>query len=294
MKEVIDSIEAFHLKEDDGGVISPERTQIKDGNNTGLLMPSFHGDYYSVKLVGSAPNNKRLPTIQGIMSLYDRQTMNPLLACDAIPITNLRTGALGGLAMKYLISKATSTLGIIGTGAQGWSHLEAAIAVRPIKSVIVYNRTESRGKDFIEKAQKYYPDITFSQQPIVELIKNSEVVVTATTSKTPILPKLDHSYWKGKLLVAVGSFRPDMQEISDDVLQKAANTYVDTDKAWGESGDMIQAKQHGHAPNSSLTLKHIINHPPEIKNELTIFKSVGDSVFDLITTKTLYEKIKQT
>ncbi|MFD1037521.1 hypothetical protein ACFQ3N_03660 [Virgibacillus byunsanensis] len=115
MQEVIDSIEDYYMQNEDTNKISPDRMHIDDGGNTALLMPAFYGDYYATKLIGVAPNNNKLakPTIHGLMVLYDRKTLEPLMTCDAMPITALRTGALGGLGMKYISDQNASSVGIV-------------------------------------------------------------------------------------------------------------------------------------------------------------------------------------
>ncbi|PTL37970.1 ornithine cyclodeaminase family protein [Alkalicoccus saliphilus] len=297
MEKTIQSIEAFYLDKDDGNIRSPDRMHIEDGDNTNLLMPSYYKNYYATKLVGVAPGNSKLnkPTIHGIMALYDRSTMEPLLLCDAMPITSMRTGALGGLGMKYLAYKKAVHLGIVGTGTQGWSHLQSALAVRNIEKVYVFNRTKAKAEDFIQKAASAFPHVHIEAVSVEELVQQSDIIVTATTSKTPVLPEWDKDLWKGKLIVGVGSFRPDMQEIPDSILKNADEIHVDADGAFRESGDMLKAQELGREKSFSYTLKDLItkNYFPEQPNDkLIIFKSVGDAIFDLVTVRALYENRK--
>ncbi|MFC7063832.1 ornithine cyclodeaminase family protein [Halobacillus seohaensis] len=296
MEETIQAIESFYLDATEGNELTPDRMHIEDGDNTSLLMPSYYGDYYATKLVGVAPHNTNIgkPTIHGLMVLYDRQTMEPLTMCDAVPITALRTGALGGLGMKYLAKENASSLGIIGTGTQGWSHLQSALAVRSIDTVNVYNRSQDKLAKFIEAARKEFPEIVIQQASLEDVVHQSDIIVTTTTSKTPVLPKLKAADWKGKLIVGVGSFRPSMQEIPDSILEQADETYVDTPSAFRESGDMIRAKELGVDPRQTLSLKEMIerqHRPASPENQVIIFKSVGAAIFDLVTAKALYEKL---
>jgi len=295
MKETMDSIETFYLEKEED-YISPDRMHIEDGDNTALLMPAFYGDYYATKLVGVAPNNSRLgkDTIHGLMVLYDRNTMVPLFMCDAMAITSLRTGALGGLGMKYLSREDAETLGIIGTGTQGWSHLQSALAARDIKHVHIFNRTEEKAYQFKSNAEKEFPEVRFTVSSINELVKHSDIVVTTTTSTTPVLPELKASDWKGKLVVGVGSFRPSMQEISDQVLSEADNVYVDKESALRESGDMIRAKELRTDTEAAWDLEKIItnnHHPEDLENKTIVYKSVGAAIFDLVVVQSIYEQL---
>ncbi|WP_347861146.1 NAD(P)-binding domain-containing protein [Salimicrobium sp. PL1-032A] len=294
MKETMETIEEFYRKKK-GEYISPDRMHIEDGENTALLMPAFYGDYYAVKLVGVAPGNTEVKkaTIHGTMILHDRQTMQPLFLCDAMAVTALRTGALGGLGMKYLAGKEARSLGIIGTGTQGWSHLQSAVVARDIKEVHIFNRTKDKARSFIEKAKEAFPDIRFHMTEVDELVRESDIIITTTTSVTPVLPELPSEVWKGKQIVAVGSFRPAMQEIPDQVLKEADYIYVDAESALRESGDMLRAKELRTDLDGSWNLEKIIterHEPEDVENKLTIFKSVGASIFDLVTVEAIYNK----
>ncbi|MGI8314293.1 ornithine cyclodeaminase family protein [Halobacillus mangrovi] len=295
MKETMASIENFFLsKEED--YVSPDRMHIEDGDNTALLMPAFYEDYYATKLVGVAPENSNIgkDAIHGLMILYDRKTMEPLFICDAIAITSLRTGALGGLGMKYLARPDAETVGIIGTGTQGWSHLESALVARNIKNVHIYNRTEEKAIHFKSKAEKAFPDVTFTVSSITDLVRQSDIIVTTTTSTTPVLPELNESEWKGKQVVGIGSFRPTMQEMSDQVLNTADEVYVDAASAFRESGDMIRAKELRSDLEDSWDLEKIIqnNHQPQnLQDKTIVYKSVGAAIFDLVVVQSIYEKL---
>lgn len=293
MKETMEAIERF-LKEKDADYLAPDRMHVEDGDNTALLMPAFYGDYYAAKLVGVAPDNTSLGknTIHGLMLLHNRNTMEPLFLCDAIAITSLRTGALGGLGIQYLAKEDADTLGIIGTGTQGWSHLQSALVARDIKHVHIFNRTEEKAKHFKSRAEKEFPDVTFHISSVEQLVEASDIVVTTTTSATPVLPELPVSAWKGKLVVGIGSFRPGMQEISDQVLREADEIYLDAPSALRESGDMIRAKELRTDVEEVWDLEKIVAenyHPADTQEKTTIFKSVGASIFDLVTVQAVYE-----
>ncbi|MCA0984262.1 NAD(P)-binding domain-containing protein [Halobacillus yeomjeoni] len=298
MKEAMESIESFYFRSE-REYISPDRMHIEDGDNTALLMPAFCGDYYATKLVGVAPNNTSIKkdTIHGLMVLNDRNTMEPLYMCDAIAITSLRTGALGGLGMKYLAKKDADTLGIIGTGTQGWSHLQSALVARDIKNVHIFNRTLEKAHQFKSKAEAQFPDVTFKVSSVEDLVKESDIIVTTTTSSTPVLPQLNSEDWKGKLIVGVGSFRPSMQEFSDQVLSEADEVYVDAKSALFESGDMIRGKDLRSDLDDSWDLERIIteeHHPKDPEDKTILYKSVGAAIFDLVVVQSIYENYYQT
>jgi ornithine cyclodeaminase/alanine dehydrogenase-like protein (mu-crystallin family) len=291
-QSLIQEIEKFHLNRPEVHV--SERIHIDDGDNTILIMPALDPDYYTIKLVGVAPHNKALekPSIHGTVILHNRKTLEPLAFFDGKAVTAIRTGAIGGLSIKYLANESASSIGIVGTGIQGWSHLEAALAVRDIKKVFLYNRSSKKLDHFKQRIQVTYPDLEVVSSSIENLVKASDIIVTTTTSSTPVLPELDSKHWQGKHIVAVGSFKPTMQELPNTILRNTTSIYVDTLTALIESGDMIKAKELQGDDVHFYTLLDMIQNEPK-PSSFTVFKSVGMSLFDLITAKYIYEQSQQ-
>lgn len=272
----------------------PNRMHISDGDNTALLMPVFDQDYYAIKLVGVAPHNSLLnkSSIHGTVLLHDRKTFEPIAMFDGQSVTALRTGAIGGLGIRYLAKRRAETIGIVGTGVQGWSHLKAAIAVRPIKQVFLFNRNIEKAEAFANKIREVYPMIEVYCSNIEDLVRHSEIIVTATTSTSPVLPDLASSMWEGKLIVAVGSFKPNMQELPRSLLEATSTFFIDTINAINESGDIIRAKEiHGNSFQYQ-SIDQIVQMNPDI-GRIGIFKTVGSALFDLLTVRAVYEAFYQ-
>lgn len=292
-KSLIHSIERFYQERPI--VHIPERLHLDDEENTVLIMPAFDPDYYAIKLVGVAPRNHELdkPSIHGTVLLHNRKTLEPLAFFDGQAVTAIRTGAIGGLSMKYLAKQSAESIGIVGTGVQGWSHLEAAIAVRDIKRVFLYNRSLEKLNSFKKQVQTEFPHLDVITTNCEDLIKASDIIVTTTTSNKPVLPDLPPIEWDGKHIVAVGSFKPSMQELPNTLLQHTNPIYVDTNTALTESGDIIKAKELQGENFLSYTLEDIVQQHVK-PAPYTVFKSVGMSLFDLITVKLIYEEYFQT
>lgn len=296
MKDVIDAIDAYYLDDSDKREFIPDRLFITDDDNTALLMPSFYEDYYGAKVIGIAPGNIEInePTLRGIFYLNQRSTMKPLGIFDARTITALRTGAISGLSMKYLAKKSANKVGIIGAGDQAWSHLQAACAVRPIEEVYVTSRSPERRDEFIQKVKKTFEDVSVQVVPIEELVEKSDIICATTTSKDPVIPENINVDLTGKHIAACGAFKSFMQEIPDSIIKRADRIFVDTYKTFAESGDMIKAKQFGKDENQVPELKELVRLGPDAykENELTMFKSCGASIYDIVTAKLIYERVK--
>lgn len=293
-KDIIDTIEEYYLTDGDSRSLVPERLFINDEDNSALLMPSFYEDYYGAKLIGIAPGNAEIgeATLRGVFLLNDRKTMKPLVIMDGRTLTAMRTGAVSGLGMKYLASESTDTIGIIGTGDQGWSHLEAACAVRDVKKVLVYNRSKERLDQFMIKARKHFPAIQFEVSDPSSILKESQIIITTTTSVEPVIDYDGQVNLTKKHFAGSGAFKSFMQEIPDSIIKEADHIYVDTHAAFSECGEMINARKMGYNEDSVPELKTLVQRGKneEVKEKVTIFKSVGVSIFDILTAKLVYER----
>lgn len=294
VKDIIDAIEDYYLTDGETRSLVPERLFINDNDNSALLMPSFYENYYGAKLIGIAPGNVTInqPTLRGIFLLNERATQKPLVIMDARTISAMRTGAISGVAMKYLASEETDTVGVIGTGDQGWSHLQAACAVRTVKKVLVYNRSKERLDSFMEIAIEAFPNIQFEKANPATILKEAQIIITTTTSTDPVIPYDEQIDLTGKHFAGSGAFKSFMQEIPNEIIEKADHLFVDTHAAFSECGEMIYAKKLGRDEKSVLNLKTLVENGENdvLKEQVTVFKSVGMSIFDIITAKLIYEK----
>ncbi|NYF25633.1 ornithine cyclodeaminase family protein [Sporosarcina sp. JAI121] len=294
MKDIIDTIEDYYLNDGEKKSLVPERLFINDDDNSALLMPSFYEDYYGAKLIGIAPGNATIgeATLRGIFLLNDRKTMKPLAIMDARTITAMRTGAVSGLGMKYLAANDTETIGVIGTGDQGWSHLQAACAVRSVMRVLVYNRSKERLDNFMEKAKGEFPTIRFEISDPEIIVKEAQIIITTTTSKSPVVPYDGQIELTGKHFAGSGAFKSFMQEIPDSIIKEADHIFADTHAAFSECGEMINARKFGHSEETIPELKTLVQRGEneEMKQKITVFKSVGISIFDILTAKLIYER----
>lgn len=295
VKDIIHAIEDYYLNDGDKRSLVPERLFINDDENSALLMPSFYENYYGAKLIGIAPGNAEIgeATLRGIFLLNERKTMKPLAIMDARTISAMRTGAISGVGMKYLALDNTDTIGVIGTGDQGWSHLQAACAVRPIQKVLVYNRGEERLLHFMKKAKQEFPSIQFKVSDPQTIVEEAQLIITTTTSTDPVIPYDRNVDLTGKHFAGSGAFKSYMQEIPDSIIKEAEHLYVDTHAAFSECGEMINARKFGHSEETIPELKSLVQNGEnkEVKKKVTVFKSVGVSIFDILTAKLIYERM---
>jgi len=286
--------------------VTPIRTsiQVTKGNGTALFMPSVveATDSLGVKFVSVFPDNKLLgkETIYGVMLLADVMTGEPLAMLEASYLTVLRTGAVAGLATKFLSQEKAKVLTIIGTGAQARGVIKAIQAVRPIEHVHLFNRNEHKAHEFAKEIMEQ----SVSNGPKVQVfttsdqaIEGAHIVVTATTASTPVFSA--QSVGAGVHINAIGSFRPAMQELPTAIMTKAAKIVVEAkEAALEETGDLIIPIEQGVITNDHIhaELGEIVKGDKagrESDAEITVFKSVGLAAMDVVIAKALYDRALQ-
>lgn len=279
--------------------ITPIRSSLpfNNGKNTALIMPSIAEELGSVgvKVVAVAPNNKEFgkKTITGVVMLSDFQTGEPIALMEGSYLTMMRTGALSGVATKYLSRQDAKKLCIIGTGEQAKGLLEAVLNVRDIEEIFLYNRTEQRAQEFAEYIRERFDKCIQVFSDSNEAVRNADIIVTTTNSTTPVYSEL---LKPGAHVNAVGSFKPSMQELPSHTVSSAHKVVVESSEAaLEETGDFqVPIKEGVFQPDDIYgELGQIVSgelRGRESNEEITLFKSVGLAVVDIVVAKYFYEK----
>ena len=277
----------------------PDRVHISDRENMLLLMPCFSGSYFATKLVSIFPDavKQALPVINGVVVLCDNVSGRPLAILDGAAVTARRTGAVGGLAVARLTPPSIETAGILGAGVQGLSQTRFLLLNRPIQQLYVYDINPAAAGDMARQVGEEFPGlrVTITENP-ERLVESSQVIIAATTTRTPLF-SLPVKTVQGKTFISIGSYRPDMREFPDAVIEAADGVFVDTLFAMEESGDLAIPLKSGVLvpsrvqPFSSLLGKASasISGSEKIDGKTLFFKSVGMALFDLVVASDIYE-----
>jgi alanine dehydrogenase len=264
-----------------GKVVQPMRVMMPVGDHGGFLglMPAY-GGALGAKLVTFYPSNQGVPTHHALILLFRPETGEPLVTMDGRLITEMRTAAVSAVATKLLARPDASVLAIIGSGVQARSHLEAMRLVRAFREIRVWSPRNAR-----VFARQFGVHAAGSA---AEAVRGADVVVVATTSQVPVL----HGEWlsPGTHINAVGAPRPTWREL-DDAILRTARIYVESrEAATRESGDIIAAgrvdAEIGEVVTGAMRGR-------ESAGELTLFKSVGVAVEDVVTADLVYRKARQ-
>ena len=281
MEEVIAAMDQALAAFSTGKVVQPVRIMLPVADHQGFLglMPAYTGQALGAKLVGFYPQNQGLPTHHAIIQLFRPETGEPLATMDGTLITEVRTAAVSAVATRYLSRADASTLAILGSGVQARSHLEALRLIRTFKEVRVWSPRH---------AAAFASEFGITAAASAEAaVRGADVVVTATTSQTPVL----HGAWLGPgvHINAVGAPRPDWRELDDAVFERA-RVFVDSREAASkESGDVIAGGidrvvgEIGQVAAGAIPGR-------QSSDEITVFKSLGLAVEDVATADLVYRK----
>lgn len=297
---MMDQIEEAYRIYGEGAYYMPPRPTVTHEGQTLIYMPCFTKNSLGTKMLTIFPENAKLglPSIDGLVILNDAKTGKPLSIMDGQTVTAFRTGAVGGVGIRHLSQKDAHTVGIVGAGVQGFHLALYACAARDIHTVFVYNHSDRDLTDYIMRLEKAIdnPKIKVVQcKTVEELVRQSEIICTATPATQPVLPS-DRELLRGKCIIAIGSYTPDMREIPDEIFDLADCVYVELEYAMEESGDLSQPLASGKLKRESVRLMHELlsdeNRREIQKDETTYFKSVGMGLFDICVAQKLYDHAK--
>jgi ornithine cyclodeaminase len=264
-------------------------------DSTLLMMPAWNpGKEAGVKIATVSPDNGKfgLPSVQGIYVLLDALSGSIKATIEAKSLTTKRTAAASALASFYLSHPESSSMLMMGTGALSTNLIQAHSSVRPIKNVYIWGRDP-------EKAERIASSLTDNGYQIEvvpsieEIITEVDIISCATLSKTPLV--LGKFLRPGQHVDLVGSYKRDMREADDETISRAS-VFVDTlHGALKESGDLVIPLQNGVLKVSDIKGDLFGLCSNTVKGrataaEITVFKSVGHALEDLVAASYYYKK----
>ncbi len=268
----------------------PHRTHVDYKGKNLLYMPCSVDDrLLGTKYLTIFPENirKGVPSLNGLMVLNDFETGKPLCVMNGMVLTAMRTGAVGGTGIRHTSPENVDSVGLVGTGVQGFYQLRYAAHVRKLKKINLYSLPGSNIEDFAAKLGKVIPggikmEICTSAAAVLE---KSQVIITATTATEPVFPN-DPELLRGKHYIAIGSYKPTMRELPGALMGVLDHLFIDAAIAGEESGDLSQPLAEGLlVPERIRLFSDYLLHDQDqtaVKQSTTLFKSVGMGIFDLV------------
>jgi len=220
--------------------------------------------------------------------LYEAATGKPLALIGADYLGQIRTGAASGVATDLMARHDASTVGVIGSGFQAQTQVEAVMKVRTVKQVRVWSRSQEKRERFSQSVGAVGRAVGSAR----EAVQGADIVITATFARDPVL-EVD---WisDGTHVNAIGSNNSQRRELPMQLLDRASLIAVDSlEQALIESGDLLLAWPPETWPAKPLVeLQEIAAGKPgrSSPSDVTIFKSHGLGVWDVAAAAWVYEQ----
>ncbi|WP_409968656.1 ornithine cyclodeaminase family protein [Bengtsoniella intestinalis] len=256
-----------------------------------------------VKIVSTYPNNieKGLVSVPATMVLIDDSTGYVKAMMNGTFLTQIRTGAVVGMATQVLSREDSSVFALFGTGGQAITQLESVLTVRPIKLVKVFDinveRAQAFASDMSTKFGEKFGVNIVAASSADEAIADADIITSVTTARNAVFNgKLVK---KGAHINGVGSYLPEMSEIDEYIILNADKVFVDTrDGVLQECGDVIKPIDKGlySADRLSGEIGEAIAGTVkgrESDDEITVFLTTGSAVLDLVTAERIYQKASE-
>jgi alanine dehydrogenase len=252
-------------------------------------------NYFAAKANANFPANpaRGLPTIQGVILLFDADNGQVLAVMDSMEITTLRTGAATAVAAKYLARKDSRIVTICGCGNQGRVQLRAIRHARPIEEVFAWDVNREIAERFAkEMARERGLTVSAVSDPAAA-VQKSDVCVTCTPAKKFFIHEKDVP--PGMFIAAVGADNEDKQELDPALLGPKNKAVADVVAQCATIGDLHHALTAGTATLSGVyaELGEIVcgKKPGRTSaEEITIFDSTGMALQDVASAALVYEK----
>jgi ornithine cyclodeaminase len=284
------------------GVDQVERALISQplpegGRNDWLILPAWqYGRHQGVKLVSVFPGNEArgIASVQGLYLLFDGTSGLPLLCVDGAALTLRKTAANSALAATFLARRDASTLLMVGAGAMAPHLIAAHAAVRPIRRVLIWNRSPARAEALARDLDLPKVEVSVAGD-LAAAVGEADVVSAATMSRDPLI----RGDWlkPGQHLDLVGGYREDMRE-ADDAAVSRSRIFVDARfTAAAHAGDICQPLAAGLIADADITdtFQLARGERPGRQNEaeITLFKSGGGGHEDLGTAQYLLSRLQE-
>ncbi len=298
LRDCIDAIEEIFRLQGEGRIPAPGILGVRapaGGLHVKVGLLARNKNYLVAKVNANFPGNNAhfgLPTIQGVIIVFDAENGVPLAIVDSIDITIKRTAAASAVAAKYLARKESSIATICGCGQQGRAHLRAVLLVLPLKKIYAFDVNQHAAINFRNQLS---PELKIHIEPVHDLalaIRKSDVCITCTTASEFFVCKQDVR--PGTFVAAVGADNEHKQEI-DPALLASAKVVADSLEQSCAIGDVHHGIAHGLIRKEDVyaELCEVVSGQKTGRvadDEIIIFDSTGVAIEDAVAAAAVYER----
>ncbi len=285
----------FHMPQRQVHSLAPENS---DNHDAFALLPSWNDEVIGNKMFTYFPNNSAKHDLPGLFSkimLFRRETGEPLALVDGTSVTYWRTAAISALASQLLSREDSQHLMLFGTGNLAAYLLHAHISVRHLKKITIWGRSAIKVQKLINEFSAIYPNISFyTSLDVTQEIPHIDIICCATGAKTPLFN--GESVSKGCHIDCLGNHMVNAREC-DSITVTNARVFVDSlTNTLNEAGELLIPIEEGvfNADDIIAELADMCKQPEILRqsaDEITLFKSVGTAISDLVAAYLVYKKI---
>ena len=292
MAAMLEAIESMQRQYGDGQAHNMTRRKIIADSG---MLSVMGGGLFHQGLLGV----KTYTVVKGAysfqVSLYDANTGELLLYTQANRLGQLRTGATTGVAVKHLANPGDATVGIIGTGGQAPTQLEALSKVRGIKKIKAYSRTQERREEFACRMTDTMGVEVSAVASNEDAVRDCDIVLCIAATMDPVV---EGAWLKdGSTLIGAGPTTWRAREVDEAVITRAGKLIVDsTEQAAIEAGDLCSAVDKGIIQWSKVhELRHVVSGAVigrDSNDQVVYAKIMGTGVADVAAAKLAYDSAK--
>ncbi|SCB38036.1 ornithine cyclodeaminase family protein [Rhizobium lusitanum] len=251
---------------------------------------------FGAKVQSVYPHNFEhgLPSHQGGVLLFDRQTGRPVALINASAITGMRTPAASAVATRALSRPDACELALIGYGEQAERHIATISAVRAISRVRVWGRNPEKAKAFADhQTSKGIPAIPYGTARAA--VDGADIVCTVTSAKSPVL--MGEWLAPGTHINAVGASVAALQEVDLECVQRS-RIWVDyMPMAMAAASDIFEPLAKGIIGPANLIgeIGAVLNGTISGRNapsEITLYRSLGVPAQDIVFANFIFQKAR--
>jgi 1-pyrroline-2-carboxylate reductase [NAD(P)H] len=285
-----------------GQFTMPQRKVFLLDENSGshdafALLPSWNENVIGVKAFTYFPENEAPnKSLYSKILLFDRKVGEPIALIDGTSVTFWRTAGVSALASRFLSRENSETLLLLGSGNLAPYLIKAHVSVRPIKNVIIWSRTKANAQKMCSQMAAEMSDINFEVADDVETsCPKADIIVAATGSPDIIV----RGEWvkEGTHTDFLGKHHATKRECDTDLVLKS-KVYVDTYvNCYSEAGEVLVPIEEGAITKEDIKgeLAELCAGKAELRtsdSEITLFKSVGSALSDLVAANKAYQSLK--
>lgn len=267
---------------------------FKKHNGDLRTMPAYleEQDITGVKIVNVHPDNPKrgLPTVMALVVLNSARTGAPVAVMDGTYLTDMRTGASGGVAVKYLARRNSRTVGFVGAGNQAKTQLLAINEVIGIDEVKATSVSEKSTLAFKEEMEKRI-NCDISPKKSIKEVCDCDILVTTTPSREPIV--MNDWIAEGTHINAIGADAPGKEELDPQILKRSRIVVDDIPQA-SHSGEINVPLSKGLITEKDIVceLGEVITGNKKARtgdSDITVFDSTGLAIQDIAVADLVYQ-----